>query len=488
MSASEDLPLALSSSMSTSTDVTDNLDININNTTIMEVKSDTWRIANNKTFSCYSMKIRTGNAPATASTTGTTGDIRWDAGYLYVCVATDTWKRISLSWTSGYAQVGNILLGSGYVATANLYFGRSVSISRDGTTAAIGATGDNSNKGAVWIYIKSGSDWIPQGSKLTPLGTSSTSVYLGSSVALSANGNVVAIGATWHQAGLPGNSDRTGGVWIYKRTGTTWTYATTLVPVDNIGGCQMGTSVAIDDSGTTVACGGPIDNNNNGAVWVFKDDSGWTVQATLKNTLLAGAQYGDGLAFSGDGNILCVGGPNYTNSYTGTIWTYSRTAGTWSERDEPFAPPDSGQGLTGDRISLSQDGSTLAIGSSNDNFQPGSVFVYTYSEGWNSEQKIVPDDNIGDAAFGVSLSLSTDGNTLAVGGNSDNTNVGAVWVYTRSGTTWTKLNKYITSDHTETPRVGNSISMSGDASTILAGGFIDSGAFSNAGGAWFFGA
>ena len=37
------------------------------------------------------------NAPATASSTGSAGDIRYDSGYVYVCVATDTWKRAALT-------------------------------------------------------------------------------------------------------------------------------------------------------------------------------------------------------------------------------------------------------------------------------------------------------------------------------------------------------------------------------------------------------
>ena len=37
------------------------------------------------------------NAPATASSTGSAGDIRYDSGYVYVCVSTDTWKRAALT-------------------------------------------------------------------------------------------------------------------------------------------------------------------------------------------------------------------------------------------------------------------------------------------------------------------------------------------------------------------------------------------------------
>jgi hypothetical protein len=38
--------------------------------------------------------------PATASSTGVAGTLVWDSGYIYVCVATDTWKRVAIStWT-----------------------------------------------------------------------------------------------------------------------------------------------------------------------------------------------------------------------------------------------------------------------------------------------------------------------------------------------------------------------------------------------------
>jgi hypothetical protein len=35
--------------------------------------------------------------PASATATGTTGEIQWDANYIYVCVATNTWKRVAIS-------------------------------------------------------------------------------------------------------------------------------------------------------------------------------------------------------------------------------------------------------------------------------------------------------------------------------------------------------------------------------------------------------
>ena len=47
-----------------------------------------------KTFG--SLIVATTHTPASASATGTTGTIAWDASYIYVCVATNTWKRVAI--------------------------------------------------------------------------------------------------------------------------------------------------------------------------------------------------------------------------------------------------------------------------------------------------------------------------------------------------------------------------------------------------------
>ena len=43
------------------------------------------------------VRVRTARTPASASATGATGEICWDANYIYVCTATNTWKRSALS-------------------------------------------------------------------------------------------------------------------------------------------------------------------------------------------------------------------------------------------------------------------------------------------------------------------------------------------------------------------------------------------------------
>ena len=44
-----------------------------------------------------SIRLRNSTAPSSATDFGHQGEIRWDANYIYICVATDTWKRVALS-------------------------------------------------------------------------------------------------------------------------------------------------------------------------------------------------------------------------------------------------------------------------------------------------------------------------------------------------------------------------------------------------------
>jgi hypothetical protein len=44
-----------------------------------------------------SLTIQTTQTPSSATATGTTGEIAWDSEYIYVCVSTNTWKRVAIS-------------------------------------------------------------------------------------------------------------------------------------------------------------------------------------------------------------------------------------------------------------------------------------------------------------------------------------------------------------------------------------------------------
>ncbi len=56
------------------------------------------RLADDSAYSVMDAQLRAqGTAPATTGATGTAGDIRYDADYIYVCTATNTWKRVAIA-------------------------------------------------------------------------------------------------------------------------------------------------------------------------------------------------------------------------------------------------------------------------------------------------------------------------------------------------------------------------------------------------------
>ena len=91
------------------------------------------------------------------------------------------------------------------------------------------------------------------------------------------------------------------------------------------------------------------------------------------------------------------------------------------------------------------------------------------------------------SAFGMSVALSSDGNTALIGGPADTTylgGVGAVWVFTRSGSTWTQQGPQLTgSGEIGNADFGDSVALSADGSTALIGGPRDN---NSVGAAWVF--
>jgi hypothetical protein len=140
-------------------------------------------------------------------------------------------------------------------------------------------------------------------------------------------------------------------------------------------------------------------------------------------------------------------------------------------------------------VSLSSDGNTALVGGNIDNAYAGAVWVWTRSGAvWTQQgSKLVGFDETGAARQGISVSLSSDGSTALIGGNIDNTSTGAVWIWTRSGTIWTQQgNKLVGTGKAGTPVYqGQSVSLSGDGNTVLVGGNYDN---SQAGAVWPFAA
>ncbi len=180
------------------------------------------------------------------------------------------------------------------------------------------------------------------------------------------------------------------------------------------------------------------------------------------------------MALSGDGNTALVGGFR-DNGGKGATWVFTRSGTTWTQQGPKLvgagAGRRAGQGFS---VALSDDGNTALVGGGGNVANVvGAVWVFTRSGStWTQQgRKLVGTGAAGDADQGYSVALSAGGNTALVGGFRDNGGKGAVWVFTRSGTTWTQRGrKLVGIGAGRRAGQGFSVALSGEGNTVLVGG------------------
>ena len=319
-----------------------------------------------------------------------------------------------------------------------------------------------------------------QGLKLVGTGATGLAAQ-GQSVAISADGNTAIVGG-------PNDNSNAGGAWIFKRSGSTWTQqGPELVGTGATGAAQQGKSVAISGDGTTVIIGGPGDNSNAGAVWIFifTSDGGWVQEGTkLVGTGANGAAaQGTSVALSGDGTIAMVGGPS-DNSNAGAAWVFTFNGESWSQSGSKLVGTGAtGAAQQGASVSLAAGGRYALVGAPADNSGVGAAWVWTKTETWVGS-KITGTSNTGASAQGTSVAISGDARVAAIGGPGDSSNAGAVWVFTRTPGGFVQQAKVTGSGESGASQLGSALAISRDGGVILGGGTADN---SNNGAVWVFG-
>jgi hypothetical protein len=186
------------------------------------------------------------------------------------------------------------------------------------------------------------------------------------------------------------------------------------------------------------------------------------------------AEQGSSVAISANGDTALVGAPAY-NSFKGAAWVYVRTGSTWSEQAKLVGKEEGGgSGFTkqGFSVALSANGDTALIGGPGDGTE-GAAWAFTRSGStWEEKAKLVGKEASGDAEQGSSVALSANGETALVGGHVDAGGVGAAWVFTGSGSSWSQQGKKLVGAHGAEPTIeqGTSVALSGDGNTALIGG------------------
>lgn len=370
----------------------------------------------------------------------------------------------------GQTKIGTDI--NGLAAGDNL--GSSVAISADGSIIALGANLSDNNgtdSGSVQVYENISGTWVQQGAAINGEATGNQS---GSSVSLSADGTIVAIGAPKNTA----NGTNTGHVRVYKNISGVWTQQGADID-GQAAGDQSGWSVSLSADGSTVAIGSPFNTNNgneSGLVRVYKNSSGiWTQQGTDINS---GSYYdnsGRSVAISADGSIVAIGAPynSLNGGYSGCVRIYKNIAGVWTQQGTEIRGTTA-NGISGYSVSISSDGTVVAIGAignSSSVANSGYVRVFKNIAGIWTQQGANINGVATNNSSGRSVSLSADGNTIAIGanGNSDNgVASGHVRVYKNVAGVWTQLGIAING---EAPgdNSGNSVALAADGNTVVIG-------------------
>jgi IPT/TIG domain/FG-GAP repeat len=196
--------------------------------------------------------------------------------------------------------------------------------------------------------------------------------------------------------------------------------------------------------------------------------------------------FGFSVALSADGNTAIVGAPA-EDGYVGSAWVFTRTGSTWTQQGGKLTgAEESGPGEFGYSVALSSDGDTALVSGAGDAGGTGAVWVFTRAGSTWSQQgeKLTASGESGNGWFGYSVALSGDGNTALIGGPLDENRAGATWVFTRSGTSWSQQGEKLTGGgESGKGDFGFHVALSGDGNTALIGGVSDD---NLAGAAWVF--
>jgi hypothetical protein len=187
------------------------------------------------------------------------------------------------------------------------------------------------------------------------------------------------------------------------------------------------------------------------------------------------------VAMSADGNTAVFGAPYFTSGgilFRGCVRVWTRSGLTWSLQQQLTQPTSAAQNQFGHSVSLSSDGNTLAVGSRYTNGARGSVTIFSRSGStWTTQATVVGAVTVSGDEFGTSVSLSGNGNKLAVGAPESSylsTGEGIVVMYSRTGSTWSEIGNIFPSyvglpGSTIVKKFGYSVSISGDGNTLAIG-------------------
>jgi len=389
--------------------------------------------------------------------------------------------------------------------------GEGATMSADGNYAVVGAyywlpSGLSTPLGKAYVYLRTGNTWAQQAT-LSPTGGNEAqgTGYFGFSVALDATGTRVAVGMRYGETGTGSGNYNQGCVFVFKRTGTSWAQETFFQASDKATQDQFGINVDINGDGDYIAVGAYKHSHSSiseaGAAYVFtRSGTTWSQQAKLVASNAAAEDFfGESITISKDNNYIAVGAPGHDNGggYTGAgaVYVFVRSGTSWSQQaflqhsDKAYGD----EGGRGHAVDLSDDGEYLIFGTKRKPYANANGAAYIFlrtGTNWAQQAKLVSSDLAANDFFGYACRLSGGGDRAVVGApretTGSTTNNGAVYIFSRSGTSWSQSKKLLASDKSGGEQVGSSIGISDTSGRIVSGApFDDDNSLNNSGSVYF---
>jgi hypothetical protein len=366
----------------------------------------------------------------------------------------------------------------------------SVSLSSDGNRLAVGARDNDDNgsrSGHVRVHEWSGTAWVQIGDDIDGEAADDMS---GQPVSLSSDGTRVAISAVFND----GNGADSGHVRVYQWSGTAWTQLGSDIDGEAAG--DKSGSISLSSDGNRLAIGAPhngdnlayssqmrTSQDNSGHVLATPNDAGhvrvyqWSGAAWIQLGVdidgeAAGDRSGRSVSLSSDGNRLAIGSPNsdINGSGSGQVRVYQWSGTVWALLGLNINGGAASY-YFGISVSLSSDGNRLAVGATAYDYgnAAGLVRIYQWSgTAWEQLGADIEGEAEGDGAKIVAL--SSDGNRLAIGAGGNDTNAvgsGQVRIFQWTGSAWMQLgsniNGYLTYDY-----FGTHVSLSSDGNRVAS--------------------
>jgi len=369
------------------------------------------------------------------------------------------------------------------------YFGWSVAINDDASYVIAGARDHTvsgfATAGAAYVYVRSGSTWTQQAKLVAS--DPAESVNLGIAAALNSDATYAVVAAPYEDTG----GSNKGAVYIFVRSGSTWTQQQKIQASDTVsdtGSFSFGESVSISSDGSYVIIGTQYADNGGtydaGAAYVFtRSGSTWTQQAKLvASDAASSANFGFSVSINSDATYAAVGawGEDTASLNAGAAYIFTRSGSTWSQQQKIVSSDLQTSDGFGRAVSINPDGSYVIVGSYGEDGgagdpinAAGAAYVFTRSGStWSQQQKLTASDAAAADQFGQGVAINSDASYIIVGAMMKNGGEGAAYIFERSGSTWTQLRKLTSSIADANYRFGMSVGISSDAGYVVVGEWL----------------